>query len=200
MAATAATAARGWPKIGEAFFLCCDLQERFRSKIHRMPRVIHTAARMLEASRLLEMPTLISEQYPKALGTTVCELSKFLPAPGVSLSSLPLGDSRRLCHRYAKVAFSMCADEGAREIRRLLPTRRTAVIYGIEAHICVLQTILDLRALGFEVHVLVDGVSSQRLEDCDVALRVSGLTFGKGHAATGNRKLLLLCRGSREHP
>lgn len=54
------------------------------------------------------------------------------------------------------------------------PERRTIVLYGIEAHVCVQQTALDLLETGYDVHVLVDGVSSQRALDRAVALKVCG--------------------------
>jgi nicotinamidase-related amidase len=70
----------------------------------------------------------------------------------------------------AKTLFSMCTEEVNAAFDKL-PGVKKVLIVGIETHVCVLQTSLDLLERGYEVHVLVDGVSSQRLGDRSVALQ-----------------------------
>ncbi|KAJ1638769.1 Isochorismatase-like protein [Pavlovales sp. CCMP2436] len=133
-------------------FLCCDVQEAFRSAVHRFPAVVATAARMLAAAETLAIPVAVTEQYPKGLKHTVVEL-----------------DISR-CYKVEKTLFSMVTPEVEKWLQApaLMP-RRSAVIFGLEAHVCVQQTTLDLLERGFEVHVLVDGVSSQLVSDRTVA-------------------------------
>ncbi|EFN51301.1 hypothetical protein CHLNCDRAFT_49249 [Chlorella variabilis] len=139
----------------ETALLVCDVQERFRPVITGFPAVIDTSKRMLRAAAALQLPVIVTEQYPKALGNTVEELREFIPqgAPVV-----------------AKTLFSMCTEE-VNAAFQALPGVKKVLIVGIETHVCVLQTSLDLLERGYEVHVLVDGVSSQRLGDRSVALQ-----------------------------
>lgn len=140
----------------ETALFVCDIQERFRPVIAGMPAVIDTAKRMVRAAEVMHIPVVVTEQYPKALGPTVAELRDHLPptAPVV-----------------AKTLFSMMVPEVADHLQGKLPHVKQVLIVGIEAHVCVLQTTLDLIERGYEVHVVVDGVSSQRLSDRGVALQ-----------------------------
>jgi nicotinamidase-related amidase len=88
------------------------------------------------------------------MGATVAELAEALPVGATTV---------------AKTRFSMLVPEVAAALEAL-PAVRSVLVVGIEAHVCVLQTALDLMAKGYDVHVLVDGVSSQRLADRAVAL------------------------------
>lgn len=137
-----------------AALLVCDVQERFRLVISGFPAVVDTTSRMVRAAKALELPIVVTEQYPKALGSTVDEVKSVLPegAPVV-----------------AKTRFSMCVDEVDAELKRLGHVKQVLIV-GIETHVCVLQTTLDLLERGYEVHIVVDGVSSQRFTDRSVAL------------------------------
>ncbi|KAL0042067.1 hypothetical protein WJX77_002135 [Trebouxia sp. C0004] len=127
------------------------------------------------------MPILVTEQYPKALGATKQLIT----------DSLPDG-----MQAYPKLLFSMCGDDTAgwwakhSEIRQVL-------LCGIEAHVCVLQTALDLLEHGIEVHLVVDGISSQRLVDRQVALK----RVSQSGAFLGTSEMLLfqLMQGAK-HP
>ncbi|CAE7467409.1 isoc1, partial [Symbiodinium microadriaticum] len=132
-------------------FLLCDVQERFRDVIDRMPEVIAAAKAMMDAGEALSIPIIITEQYPKALGHTVPELD-------VSKANV-----------FEKTKFSMCTDEFLAYLASL--DKKDAVIFGVETHVCVQQTAFDLLSKGFQVHVLADGVSSQRAPDREVALQ-----------------------------
>lgn len=95
-------------------------------------------------------------QYPKALGATVPELATLLPSGGT----------------FSKLKFSMLTDEVEKHAYKLSPSFDDVFICGIEAHVCVLQTVLDLIAKGKRCWVVVDGVSSQRAGDRAVALQL----------------------------
>jgi nicotinamidase-related amidase len=124
-----------------------DVQERLfhamdadhREEVMRNIKVLATAARRLG------VPTLVTEQYPKGLGHTLQELKDTLD-PGVE--------------PFEKVTFSCCGVEPFRA-RLKAAGARHVVLTGIEAHICVLMSALDLLAAGYTVHVVADAVTSR---------------------------------------
>lgn len=133
----------------------CDIQERFRPAISGFPAVIDTARRMVRGANVLGLPVVATEQVPTKLGPTVKELVEVInPAAPV----------------VAKTMFSMVTPE-VEAFLASSPAVKQLLLCGIETHVCVLQTSLDLLERGYEVHVLVDGVSSQRATDRDAALR-----------------------------
>ncbi len=127
--------------------LIVDVQERLAPVMSDPRRVLHNCALLMRAARRLEIPILVSEQYPKGLGPTMVDLREFLPEEG----ALP------------KLHFSAAADEA---ILAKLESfgRRQVVVAGIETHVCVLQTALDLKARGFEAMVAADACASRRVE------------------------------------
>lgn len=129
-----------------------DIQERFRSNIVAFDAVVGVAQRMTTAAHLLEMPfVLFGEQYPKGLGHIVPEL-------------VPLSTATPTTKVLEKTSFSLWNDSA----RALMPSDSaidSVILCGIEAHVCVLQTALDLSAEGYAVHVLADGTSSMSNTD-----------------------------------
>lgn len=113
------------------------------------------AGRMAAAAGILDMPVIVTEQVPDKLGKTVPAITTRLPP------STPPAIPKKL--------FSMCLPDvmsrlaGHQHIQAVLIT-------GIEAHVCVLQTTLDLLEAGFDVHIITDGVSSQRHADREAGL------------------------------
>lgn len=132
--------------------LVIDVQEKLMAKIPAADAVIRNIAFLIDSARLLGMPVAATEQYPKGLGPTVAELA------------------RRLPERPDKVAFSCCAIPAVVEgFRRA--ARPKILLAGIETHVCVLQTALDLLALDFRVFVAADAVASRYAGDREFALR-----------------------------
>ncbi|KAI0829331.1 Isochorismatase hydrolase [Trametes gibbosa] len=140
---------------GRTVFLVCDIQTRFKPAIYGFDHVVSTARKMFTLAKVLEVPVLITEQNPRALGGTVPELD---PAP---LGNLFLGT-------HPKTGFSMAIAP----VLSLLKHRdfKSVVLFGIESHVCVLQTALDLLGHGYDVHVLADGVSSCHRDEVGIAL------------------------------
>jgi len=125
----------------------CDVQERLFHAMdadHR-EEVMRNIKVLAASARRLRVPILVTEQYPKGLGHTLQELLDTL-GPGVE--PLP------------KVTFSCCA-VGAFRARLQATGARHVVLAGIEAHVCVLMSALDLIALGYTVHVAADAVTSR---------------------------------------
>jgi nicotinamidase-related amidase len=129
-----------------AALVVVDVQEGFRSYA-AFAGVAAASAKLLEAARLLEVPALVSEQYPKGLGHTAAE---------VGLEREP---------RIEKTVFSAVRADGFE-----LAGRDQVVVCGIETHVCVSQTVHDLLERGVEVHVPADAVGSRHQIDYERGL------------------------------
>lgn len=123
--------------------LMIDVQERLLPAMAEASAVSANGARLLEAARLLAVPVLVSEQYPQGLGRTVPELAQLAPANAV----------------HEKVEFSCYANAGLRAA--LSAESRQTVVFGIEAHVCVLQTVLEMAEASLDATVVVDAISSR---------------------------------------
>jgi nicotinamidase-related amidase len=121
-----------------------DVQERLLPSMASPRAVVDNTAVLVKAARRLDVPVLVSEQYPRGLGATVPELAPLL-APD---------------ERLEKLTFSCARDDGFAGRFQALG-RKQAVVAGIEAHVCVLQTVEDLLAGGTEVFVVADATSSR---------------------------------------
>eukprot|EP00197_Chlamydomonas_leiostraca_P013862 CAMPEP_0202867384 /NCGR_PEP_ID=MMETSP1391-20130828/9316_1 /ASSEMBLY_ACC=CAM_ASM_000867 /TAXON_ID=1034604 /ORGANISM="Chlamydomonas leiostraca, Strain SAG 11-49" /LENGTH=214 /DNA_ID=CAMNT_0049547427 /DNA_START=57 /DNA_END=701 /DNA_ORIENTATION=+ len=164
MALTRSTIGKLAPSTSALFV--CDLQERFKPVIHGWPAVEATAKRMIKGANALNIPVVVTEQYPKALGRTVPEIKEVLPPAWVA--GMPATASH---HRtFEKTLFSMVTPEVEGHLKTLSHVKQVMLL-GIETHVCVVQTALDLVEKGYEVHLIVDGASSQREADRAVALQ-----------------------------
>jgi nicotinamidase-related amidase len=148
-----------------ALFLC-DIQDKFRNAIHEFPRVVSTSQKMLHAAQLFDIPVYVTTQNKAKLGDTVPELGELLE--GMGKDRVVVAD---------KTAFSMCVKEVKEALERQSAAAKDGkkqiqvIIVGIETHICVTQTTLDLLAMGHKVYILQDGVSSCNSGERGVALR-----------------------------
>ena len=124
-----------------AALVVVDVQEAFRKAIPDFDGGRRGAATLVRGAAAMDVPIVVTEQYPKGLGATVPEVAEHLPE-GVE----PL----------AKVRFSAAEADGFD-----LGGRDQALVCGIEAHVCVNQTVLDLLDGGIEVHVATDAVGSR---------------------------------------
>ena len=163
---------------GRACLFVCDVQERFRPLIHRFPAVLRSSRALIKGATALSLQVVVTEQNPTKLGSTVHELAPLLAA---SRSSV-----------FAKMRFSMCTPEVLAE----LSDAAHVVLCGIEAHVCVAQTAYDLLERGVAVHVVVDGVSSQRAGDRAVALAALAAA---GASLTTTEAVLFALLGGAEH-
>lgn len=127
---------------GDTGLLVIDMQEKLLPKIPKSGDLIRNVAFLIDAATQLSMPVQATEQYPKGLGPTVPELVK------------------RLHDRPDKVSFSCCAIPSVVEKFRI-DARPRILVAGIEAHVCVQQTALDLLALDFRVYIAADAVGSR---------------------------------------
>ncbi|HEV2935647.1 MAG TPA: hydrolase [Streptosporangiaceae bacterium] len=133
-----------------AVLLLVDLQQRLMPVIHDHDAVVARAVRLAEAAQLLDVPIRATEQYPAGLGPTVPPLAAY---PQATLT---------------KTTFSAAADPG---FAALLPAGSgQVVVAGCEAHVCVLQTVLDLLGAGRRVVLAADATGSRDPADKAVAV------------------------------
>ncbi len=133
--------------------LVIDVQVRLLPVIHERRRVLDNVRRLLSGAAIFDVPVLVSEQYPKGLGPTSEELG-------------PLPEQTTV---REKTAFSCVRDEGWWTAFGGLE-RPQAVIVGIEAHVCVLQTAIDLLGRACQVFVVADAMSSRTPDNHALAL------------------------------
>jgi len=130
-----------------------DVQEKLFPHVHDHERLLARIDLLISGAKLMGVPLLLTEQYPKGLGSTIQEIRAMIP--GIQ----PL----------TKSDFSCVPAPGFRD--RLSSLHRDQIVLaGIEAHVCVAQTALDLAAQGERVVVVADAVSSRRPLDAEIAL------------------------------
>ena len=131
-----------------------DMQEAFRSKIAEFTETAARIALMVQAAKLLNLPIIVTEQYPKGLGHTASEIKDVLPASVEIIE---------------KTTFSSC---GVRPFEMQLEQTgaKQVIVCGIEAHICVNQTVHDLLDRGFQVHLLIDCITARNPNNREVGL------------------------------
>ena len=136
-----------------SLLLIVDIQERLAPAILNADAVVANATKLIQAAQHLSVPILASEQYPKGLGHTVPTLQEKLPPDAV----------------FEKTHFSCFGEAGFAE--RLRQTQRDQIIIcGMEAHVCVLQTAMDIQLAGLNVMVVADGVSSRRADSRELGI------------------------------
>lgn len=131
-----------------------DFQGKLVHMVHRPALVLETARRLMRLADLFGVPVVLTEQYPKGIGPTEASLRAVfdgLTTPKYFLE---------------KTAFGCCGDGGFEALLQqarpgLSAGQRQVVVAGIEAHVCVMQTVLELRASGHEVHLCWDAISGR---------------------------------------
>jgi nicotinamidase-related amidase len=135
-----------------------DIQDKLLAKMPTAAALVRTAAFVLDVAKLLEIPVFATEQYPKGLGPTTAEIARRLTEP------VP-----------AKTAFSCCgADTFLEQLE--MARRPNVVLVGMETHVCVAQTALDLLAAGLHVFLPVDALAARGALDHNTAVRRLELT------------------------
>ena len=150
----------------KSLLLIVDMQERILPAMNDSQGAIDRCLQLLGAARTLSIPILVSEQYPHGLGPTVSALRE-------SAQGTPV---------FTKLHFSCAADPDiAAKVREFLASGRTQlVLAGIEAHVCVLQSALGFKEMGFDCFVATDATTSRARASIVVAndrLRSSGISL-----------------------
>jgi nicotinamidase-related amidase len=143
--------------VDRSILVVIDLQGKLVDKVHRSALVLQATHRLLDLAQLFSVPVVLTEQYPRGLGPTHPEILARFEALTVP---------RR---RFEKGAFGCCGEPGFEEALAevrpgVAPTDRQLIVAGIEAHVCVMQTVLEARRLGQEVHLCWEAVSGRGAE------------------------------------
>ncbi len=149
--------------------LLIDFQERLMPAIHDGARVAWNGARLLEGAAILGVAAFATEQYPKGLGPTIPAIGKYFEGQKIP----------------EKVVFSAGACGELFDKMRANNLKKI-LVGGVETHVCVQQTVMDLLADGWGVFVAVDAVGSRRTQDHETALRrmeTAGATLTTTEAA-----------------
>jgi len=164
----------------DSVLLVIDIQERLMPTLVDSDRLMHNSAILLRIAAELDLPYLVTEQYPKGLGRT---------APVVASA---MSDQSR---RIEKTRFSACIDLVTRQLSAW--NRGTVLICGVEAHVCVLQTVLDLQAAGYQCFICTDAISASQREQIPHALRRMERA---GAIATGVMSAMYELMADKSHP
>lgn len=169
------------PKIlnaSECALVVIDVQEAFRNAIPDFAEIVPRISTAVRGCEILGVPVIVTEQYPKGLGPTAEEISLSLPESAVI---------------FEKSSFSACGSaEFVKKLEELDVNQ--VVLCGIEAHICVNQTAHELLEAGFDVHLLIDCISSRFAHDKDAGL---SKMYGSGaDPSSVEMALFELMRGS----
>ena len=143
----------GQIEASNTMLLICDIQEVFRYRIENFDDMVKNCAYLIEVAKLLNIPLMVTEQNPKALGKTINEITGMLP---------------KNIENKKKESFSMVNEDLLKKISD--EDIKSIIITGIETHICILQTALELRKEGIDVHIIPEAVSSQRISDKELAI------------------------------
>lgn len=138
----------------DAVLLIVDIQEKFMPVIYESNRVKEKTLIMIETARLLSIPIVVTEQYPKGLGNTVSAIVQAVPSNAVIL---------------AKTAFGCAGDTAVKKYLESL-NRRQVMVTGIETHVCVNQTVHQLLDAGYEPHLIEDALSSRSPDRARIGL------------------------------
>ena len=160
----------------ESLLFIIDVQEKLVNMLDGND-VKDNAVKIAKACGILEIPTVITEQYPKGLGSTIEEIKEALPN----------------AEYIEKTTFSALKEE---EVKKFL-SQKQVIIFGIEAHICVLQTAMDLLTEGYEVFVVQNACGSRDEDNKQAALR--RLIHAGAQIVTTEMVLFELLEGSK-HP
>ena len=140
-----------------AVLVVIDVQEKLMPVIDGAKEVLRNVDRLIRGAHVLGVPVLVTEQYVKGLGATVEPIRRALDETS---GYRPLEKSCFSAQGCEAFAAQLAAFE-----------RKQIVIAGVETHVCVYQTVRDLLALGLEVTIAADAVSSRTAQNKDIALR-----------------------------
>ncbi len=142
--------------VGNCCLLIIDLQEKLLPNIFNKEKIKYHTNKLLELFIELNIPIIYTEQYPKGLGPTINCLNK----------KLTDNNSKK----FEKTTFSAFENK---DLRKFLShkNKKQVVILGIESHICVLQTVLDLLENELQVYVVEECIGSRKLSDANLGLK-----------------------------
>ncbi len=130
-----------------------DVQGKLATLMHEKERLFQNLTRLIRGAQILEIPIVLTEQYPQGLGETAPEIKALMPD----------------VQPIIKMSFSCCGEEAFLDAIEELD-REQLLVAGIESHVCVYQTVADLLDAGYNVEVVADAVSSRTAENYKLGL------------------------------
>jgi nicotinamidase-related amidase len=141
--------------VSNTILLVIDVQEKLLPVIYQKEKLIENLQKLIKGIQVLDIPVIVTEQYPQGLGATVTEIAGLIP----DIKPLP------------KLSFSCYVNDNFK--RKLDASgRKQILVSGIETHVCIYQTARDLRDAGYEVQVVTDAVSSRTPENIEISLNL----------------------------
>lgn len=141
--------------VQKALLLVIDIQEKFKPVLFNGDAVVENTRRMIVGCNQLDVPVVVTEQYPKGLGPTVKDLQAALGQETPVLEKTSFG----------------CCDEPVIEEHLLACGRKQIMVCGIEAHVCVNQTVVRLLEIGYQVYLIEDAIGARSQTNYHIALR-----------------------------
>lgn len=135
----------------DTLLLVIDIQDKLMPVVYEQDQIIKQANILIKGMEILGVPIVVTEQYSKGLGHTCKDI--LLPENQIV---------------NEKISFSCYSDEN---IKNQIKHKKQLILIGVEAHICILKTALDLLEKNYEVHIVADAVSSRTLENKTCALQ-----------------------------
>ena len=132
----------------DCVLIIIDIQEKFRPAI-KLDKIIPNVNKLIRSFEILKIPIIVTEQYPKGLGKTIREIEL---------------KEHKLVEKTSFDCF------GEKKFSRSLK-KKNLIICGIEAHVCVAQTVLTALSKGFNAYLVVDAVSSRKKQDYSIAIK-----------------------------
>lgn len=138
----------------DSLILVIDIQERLKPAMEQGDRVVKNTKILLESSKLMDIPVIVTEQYPRGLGNTLKEILEV----------------REELEVFEKNSFTGCISSVNHRLEEL--GKKKIIVVGMETHICVLQTCRDLILKGYDVYIAKDAVASRTRENYENALEM----------------------------
>lgn len=144
-------------KTNETIALIIDYQEKLIPVMNEKETFVQNSVKLIKGMKKLNVPMIVSQQYTKGLGNTVDEIQ------------LALSESKEKFSFVDKISFSCAQNEDILpQIQKFAP--KSVIICGCEAHICVLQTVIDLLQMGIQVVLVGDCIASRKEYDMQLAM------------------------------
>ena len=135
--------------------LVVDYQEKLLPAIHDVDALLERSQILLSGLQILDVPVVLTEQYAKGLGSTVQKIKDCL------------GENYK---PFDKITFSVMGCDAVRDAFKALG-RKNIIVCGTEAHICVLQSVIDLQAEGYQVYLVEDCIASRKPSDKETGIK-----------------------------
>lgn len=132
--------------IETSLLLIIDIQERILQAQFNKEKIVKNSLILIKAAKILDIPIIVSEQYPKGLGLTIPEIKEILPEKTAF---------------FEKTAFSCCYQDSFKDLLKSF-NKKQLIICGMESHVCVYQTVFDLISLDYETYLIHDAISSRK--------------------------------------